>query len=386
MEMISKYIGDILLRQDNVVVPNLGGFVARQMPARFSDASNRILPPYKQLLFRSELNLSDGIFERFVANREQISLQSSTELVRNAVTVWLEQLKQGHRVDVDRVGILFFDESKKIRFEQDRDYNLLLQSYGLGEVSFNLEVEVKETPAVEKANIVEQTLTYEPTVSIVPISGEKVVSISDGEPRTVLVQDAVTPLSKSRSVWYRVAAAAVLLPFVFYSFWVPLTTDVLQTKKLAFSDFNPFGGRAESSYSNFNIQKSTDVLEPQTDIDAIVAALPDETNYFNFTYDEELILAVKFRDAVEPNIELPIASSPGVVGNRIHFISGCFGVKKNVENHLNYLRSLGYQPYIVDVQGGLHRVAVAGTNNQSEIHMLSSNLKEKGIDVWTLKK
>jgi hypothetical protein len=387
MQVISNYIGDLLLRQDSVIVPELGGFVSRQMPARFSEKRNKLLPPYKQLLFHAHLNLSDGVFERYVANRAQLSLNDASNLIKTTVSAWQSQLKNGERIEIDRVGFLFFDEERKLRFEQDRHHNLLMQSFGLGEVVFEIEEEQAPIqvaqPSLEVQ--VEQVRSPEPAGIIVPISGEPIEKLESEESKVVLAQDIVSPRNSNKAIWLRVAAAAVVLPFLFYSFWVPLTTDVLQTKKLAMTDFNPFHKSVPAKYKSILMDGETTLEEANTNLESIVEALPEDVHSFNFNYDEDLIFAVKLEKEA-PQVDVQIAQNEVVSGNTVHLISGCFGVLENAENHMKTLREKGLNPYIVDVQGGLHRVAAGGTTDATQASQIASELKAQGVDTWTLKK
>lgn len=387
MQVISNYIGDLLLRQDSVIVPELGGFVSRQMPARFSEKRNKLLPPYKQLLFHAHLNLSDGVFERYVANRSQLSLDDASNLIKTSVAAWQTQLKNGERIEIERVGFLFFDEERKLRFEQDRHHNLLMQSFGLGEVVFEIEEEQAPIqvaqPSLEVQ--VEQTLSPEPAGIIVPISGEPIEKLESEESKVVLAQDVVSPGNSNKAIWLRVAAAAVVLPFLFYSFWVPLTTDVLQTKKLAMTDFNPFYKPVPAKYKSILMDGETTLEEANTNLESIVEALPEEVNSFNFNYDEDLIFAVKLEKET-PQVEVQVIENKVITGNTVHLISGCFGLKENADNHMKTLREKGFNPYIVDVQGGLHRVAAGGAADATQASQIAGELKAQGIDTWTLKK
>ena len=46
----------------------------------------------------------------------------------------------------------------------------------------------------------------------------------------------------------RYAAASILLPIAFYSFWIPVKTDVLQSGVISLNDFNPFYKKQKGSY------------------------------------------------------------------------------------------------------------------------------------------
>lgn len=387
---ISGYISDLLLRQDNLVVPNFGGFIARRIPARLSEDGGKVYPPYKQLLFHAHLNLSDGVFERYVAHRAKITLSEATITISETVQIWHERLKHGERIELDKVGFLFLDKEKKIRFEQERSYNLLLESYGLGEIVFEKK-EIQQTP--EKADEVVVPLYSE--LEVFPAAGaviEPTPTHESEHQKVVLVQDVSIDGSKVRPLWLKIAAAAVILPFTFYSFWVPLTTDVLETKKLAFSDFNPFHKTVQGRFKLKNITLQEVEMEPVQDLDQIMRSLPEDATFYNFNYDEDLILPVRIvREKNTQNSEVvtnasPIAHVNASSSQKTHLISGCFGLKENADNHIQYLRSLGFDAYIVDIQNGLHRVAAIGVSTEDELKTASNQLKEKDIAFWTLKK
>lgn len=380
------------MRQDDVIVPDLGGFVARRIPARLSDDGRRIMPPYKQLLFHANLNLSDGVFERYVAHRSKTTMQEATSTIANAVSLWNQQLKNGERIELDKVGYLFTDKDNKVRFEQDRSYNLLLQAYGLSEILFEKKIEEKNQISTISLPPQEKEMEGLEITSETFQSTEFIAAETENNTKIVLVQDAVGAGKNTRSIWLKVAAAAVLLPFTFYSFWVPMTTDVLETKKLAFSDFNPFHKHTSPHYQKNILNWEVHAVETNNDLDQIVAALPDDALFYNFNYDDDFILPVRIETNPSAQVtETTILSAAkhqdqAYSGKKIHLISGCFSQKQNAENHIQALKEQGFDAYIVDIQGGLHRVAVLGIDNESELSVASNKLKEKEISFWTLKK
>lgn len=393
---ISKYIADLLLRQDNVIVPEFGGFVARRIPARLSDGGDRILPPYKQLLFHSNLNLSDGVLEQYIAYNGKVSFAEAKNTLSKTVESWHVLLKNGERIELDNIGFLFKDAEQKIRFEQDRSFNLLLQSYGLGEIVF----EKKKEEQAPVSTVVEEVPQ---AIPVIELNASEAISAveedSELEEKVVLLQEAVSEPNKTRPIWLKIAAAAVILPFTFYSFWVPMTTDVLETKKIAFADFNPFHKVATAKYQNLALQFEQSDSDVSIDLDQIISSLPEDASFFNFNYDDELILPVRFekKSVEQSRVEIAVVdktTSSESVNSQIsasskqgiHLISGCFGQKENAENHIASLQAMGFDAYLVDIQGGLHRVAALGVSNENDLAAASARLKEKDIAFWTLKK
>lgn len=406
MKTLEQYISDFLLMHDHLVVPQFGGFMSRKIAAQFSPNSNKISPPSKQIVFHSELHLADGILERYISNRKNLSLPESLVFINNAVLEWKKALKNGNRLEFDKIGVFFQDEDGKIRFIQDRDQNLLLSAYGLGDIRYSFEQQFN-VPITSIDTISEATPT-KAVISITHVNAsttqnteESVNPVSEKE-KIVLVQESVAPAGKkTQRFWIRASVAAVVLPFIFYSFWVPLRTDVLETKTLALIDFNPFHQIEQPRYRSSNLKEFKPENDHLIDVENIINSLSENTQVFNFNYDPELIMPVRIASLSQPKMdsESPIKQSSNdyesiqpkdkniaTQANSIHIISGCFSVKANAEKHLNELKQQGYDAYLVDVKGGLHRVAAGGATNQQEANLLLNQLQDQGISVWTLKK
>jgi hypothetical protein len=393
MNSLDKYMSDFLLLHDSLVVPQFGGFVSRKVAAHLSENSNRILPPSKQILFHFELDLTDGVLERYISSRKKITLDESIAFINDTVLDWKKALKKGDRLEFDKIGVFYQNQEGQIRFIQDRNQNLLRSSYGLCDIRYAFEEQELPTTA-----IVEMPSESQSIPAFVPVMDSKVnstqepseaVITSSEEEKVILVQEPVSPNGKStKRFWIRAAAAAVIVPFLFYSFWVPLKTNVLETKTLAFVDFNPFHNIEKPQ---FNANKLND-FEPENinliDVDHIINSLPVDAHSFNFNYDADLVIPVKIKDAVIPKIELNnnAVASTNTQQNAFNVIVGCFSEKSNAQKQLKDLKSKGYNAYIVDVKGGLHRVAAGGSNSQQEAIQLSQELQNQGLSVWTLKK
>ncbi len=386
---IDQHIAELLMRHDSLVIPDFGGFVSRRIPASWSSNGERMLPPYRQLLFHSHLNLSDGVLEQYIAFREKMSFAEAQVLVRTAVTSWQQRLRLGERIELEKIGYFYADASQKVRFDQDRTFNLLLQSYGLGELVFEKQQHIVES---NTEHSVEERLseTIEFAFDEQPV--ESANASQDDDKVVPFAQKIEDNQSTFAPRWTKWAAAAVLLPLTFYSFWVPLTTDVLETKVLAFSDFNPFHQVKKAKYLGLVLNQPEEFVNNSLNLDQIVNSLPEDALYYNFNYDEELILPVRIERKSNsvtdnmPTVTETKSSVPTVsTAQKIHLISGCFSQKENADNHVQSLKSLGFDAYIVDVKGGLHRVAALGVRNEDELASASMRLKEKDIAFWTLK-
>jgi hypothetical protein len=157
---IEKLIGDLLLRHNYVVVPSFGGFVAKQTAASIDKVNGIMLPPKKSLLFNRQLINNDGLLIASFAKEMGITFDEASQEVQKLVENWYITLNEGERVNIDKVGFLFLDQEKNIGFEQDRYFNLLLHSYGLGKVHFISEEDIQlvNQPVVISPQLVKETV------------------------------------------------------------------------------------------------------------------------------------------------------------------------------------------------------------------------------------
>ena len=142
MISVEQLISDLLLRHNCVIIPSFGGFVAKQTAAKIDYTNGIMSPPRKSLLFNRQLINNDGLLIAELAVSNKIDYSAASEQINAITSVWQTQLKNGERVTIDKVGFLYFDQEKNICFEQDRFFNLLLSSYGLGKVHFLSEEDV----------------------------------------------------------------------------------------------------------------------------------------------------------------------------------------------------------------------------------------------------
>jgi len=143
MTSVEQLIGNLLLRHNCVIIPSFGGFVAQRVSARVDYTNGTMLPPGKSILFNRQLLNNDGLLINEYAHENNVSYDEAATELKSLVGQWQSVLNAGGRIEIERVGNLFFDEERNICFEQDRFANLLLESFGLGSVHFVTEEDVR---------------------------------------------------------------------------------------------------------------------------------------------------------------------------------------------------------------------------------------------------
>lgn len=334
----------LILKHQCVIVPNFGGFVSKPIPASIDFDKGVISAPFKQLLFNRNLMNDDGLLLSEYARLNGLFYQEGVEQLSTFTKNLNADLQLGKQVSIPKIGLFSKDQDGVIRFEQDRHFNHLLSAYGLSNIQF---VPQKETPII----------TMQPKVEELPKG------------------------TTSRNLW-KYAAAACLLPLAFYSFWIPMKTDVLQSGLISYRDFNPFRGKVEIHYHKqrfpFQHPEKTNGKNIQEQLEM---AEPGSIAFYE--YDEESVFAVKLPTAelITETSETPIQpTSP----SKFEFIVGCFSDERNANNFVQKLRNEGFAAHIVP-GGSLMRVSAGGASTQIEIQEIQQKITALGIEGWICK-
>ncbi|HNR86040.1 MAG TPA: hypothetical protein PKN38_05475, partial [Taishania sp.] len=183
---MEQIIGDLLIRHNCVIIPEFGGFVTQRTAAKIDTNLGVITPPSKSLLFNRQLINNDGLLIAELAQQTRVSYDEARLMVQQLVKSWNETLSSGQRITIDKVGFLFFDQERNICFEQDRYFNLLLSSYGLGNVHFLTETDVAiaQHKAIQQEKLEVAAAIEAVATSIVqPVHGQRRDSVHPGPGR-----------------------------------------------------------------------------------------------------------------------------------------------------------------------------------------------------------
>ena len=400
MISVEELIGNLLLRHNCVIVPSFGGFVAKQSSATIDYKNGVMLPPRKSILFNRQLINNDGLLISEFASTNQVYYSSAEATVKFSVSDWNEKLRNGERVTLDRVGYLFYDQEKNICFEQDRFFNLLLESYGLGKVHFVAEedlqiiqhkVEIKPVYFDEEKEATPFKLVTLPILEVERENSEESVNIIEH------------PEVKSSSKMWKYIAAAVLIPIGFYSFWIPMKTNVLESGVLSFRDFNTFYKAEEGSYLKSNFANSKFVTTSERTLEEQTKNLPSDVYVYSYSFDGEpihVLLKENTSGITEANVEVikaPVEvitpkievvktqKTPVSKSGSLHFIVGSFSNEENAKAVIADLKSKGLEAYQL-VDKGLFKVSAGNAKNSTEMKSISEKSKTIGYSGWTLVK
>lgn len=146
---INRYIKDLLLEHDCVVIPGLGGFIGSPIRAEVQSVTKTINPPGKRISFNGQLQRNDGLLMHHIAFAEGISYDEAEEGVQNFVKACKRRLEQSGLIIFPEVGKLMTDAEGAISFYPTPGRNLLQESFGLKPVHYRKTFDTVTQPKIE---------------------------------------------------------------------------------------------------------------------------------------------------------------------------------------------------------------------------------------------
>lgn len=138
---LGKYIHELLLVHETVIIPGFGAFISNYKPAEINET--QIKPPSKEISFSQQIRNNDGLLVGHVSYSERISHLDALKIIEKERENITYLLDKGEKVTLKETGILFYNQKNEIEFTAYIDDNLLLDSFGLEPILFSTDEEGK---------------------------------------------------------------------------------------------------------------------------------------------------------------------------------------------------------------------------------------------------
>lgn len=114
---LSKHIESLLLSNNCVIVPELGGFVTQYIPARFISEEALFLPPYRSVGFNPQLTLNDGLLVQSYMQTYDTNYPETLKLISRAVGQVKGELRHNGEFTFHGIGKLTLGMGGQYDFE-----------------------------------------------------------------------------------------------------------------------------------------------------------------------------------------------------------------------------------------------------------------------------
>lgn len=357
---ITKTIASLLHQHDCVIVPDFGGYVARQHAAGFSASFTVLHPPAKTILFNKNLVHNDGLLATALMEREGLGFDAALKLIGDYVGYCRAMLQAKNRLELKHLGLFYIDAEQTLRFEPEVDVNFLIDSFGLAPVLVHaLEAEEKITP----------------------------VAKSVFEDRRIAVEQPL-PVAKKRN-YVKMAALAVGAPALLAMLLFVATSKPM--KPVLESSLNPFYS-PEKTYTPLAYNHQAILLQPEK----ASPLLADANGYATFSLGAgNRVMVANISDTamrvdktiVKKNLgPLHIASS-GAFDGAYQVVVGCFGIKDNAERLVHELHNNNISAGISGINNkGLHIVSCGGFANKADAVARLEAIRSAYPQAWVMAK
>ena len=116
MNVLERHIESLLLHNDCVIVPDLGGFVAHHVDARYNEEEHLFLPPTRMLGFNPQLRMNDSLLVQSFVDTYDISYPEALGRVEQEVAVLRSLLDEQGRCELEGLGVLYKNQDGKLNF------------------------------------------------------------------------------------------------------------------------------------------------------------------------------------------------------------------------------------------------------------------------------
>ena len=167
---LDRHIEILLLSNDCVIVPGLGGFMAHHVDARFDEADGSFLPPLRTLGFNPRLTMNDSLLVQSYIEAFDISYPEALRRIEAEVEELRQHLESEDRYELNGLGTLRLNNDGNLEFEPCEAGILTPEFYGLSNFEMTpLEVDEPKATESDEETQKQALQTEEPNDGIITI-------------------------------------------------------------------------------------------------------------------------------------------------------------------------------------------------------------------------
>lgn len=132
----SVLILEFLNKHGHVNIPGFGVFYLKTTNASLDNENAHILPPGKEVAFRTETSEKDESLADYILQQNKISRIEAEIELKKLTNFWNSTLEKDGKIAIENIGTFYLDDSK-LHFTGERTVNLSPDFYGLEEINLS---------------------------------------------------------------------------------------------------------------------------------------------------------------------------------------------------------------------------------------------------------
>ena len=375
---LAQHIEALLLENDCVIVPGLGGFVAHYAPATRVEEENIFLPPTRIIGFNPQLKMNDGLLVQSYMSVYGTNFSDATKIVEREVDELIAALHEEGKVDLPNVGEVRYTIYDTFDFAPYDNKITTPYLYGLDAF------EMQELSALEKPQAEKDTFSL-------------VTATTPKEKRTFAVRFNRAYLTNAAAV-----VAAIVLSFFFstpientevieenYATLLPDELfEKIEKQSLAITPIVLKQNTPARKTANKQTGTQKKVVAPVAVREVKVAKEPTVSTETKAKEQASHSVATT-TDAPKQNVQ-PAAAKPVVAAPKrpYHIIIASVGTEKDAEAMAAQLVAKGFSGAKAIVGDGKMRVSIESCGTEVEAYQALARIRENETykNAWVLKK
>ena len=357
---LNRHIEILLLSNDCVIVPGLGGFMAHHAEARYDEEDHTFLPPLRTLGFNPQLTMNDSLLVQSYVEAYDMSYPEALRRIEDEVNELKQHLDNEGHYELNDIGSLSVNEDGKYIFHPCEAGILTPQLYGLSSFEFAL---LGGTSKQQAAPVPVVAAAAEPAE---PEETAEVADVTAPEEEEEEERAIVIKMSWVRNA---VAVAAAVLAFIL------MTTPVSNSE-------NNYQSVSNLNNSILVGMMPKDSNMEKLDISKIEAPKP-------VVNSDSVVPAVVPAKEVEQTVTKAETTSVAAPQEELHYciVLASYITKKNANAFVEELHQKGYTEAEVYIRNNVTRVIYGNFKTVNEAYnKLNRIQKRKGLEAaWVLK-
>ena len=153
---LDRHIEILLLSNDCVIIPGLGGFMAHHVSARYDEKEHLFLPPLRTLGFNPQLKMNDSLLVQSYVEAYDLSYPEALRRIEDEVDELKQHLENEGTYELNDIGVLAVNDDGNYIFSPCEAGILTPELYGLGTFEMGLlnasktAIDISECPTEPK--------------------------------------------------------------------------------------------------------------------------------------------------------------------------------------------------------------------------------------------
>ena len=376
MKELITHIEMLLLRNDCVIVPDFGGFLAFNVPARYVEEELFFLPPMRTVGFNAQLKLNDGLLVQAYMSAYGTTFPDASKRVQKAVKEMIRTLQSEGKLELKGLGLLRVSMDNSYHFTPFLDGLNSPMLYGMGELRI-APMSLLRKPQESSSTTAENFHAPKPE-SAKTFTMRSVKETASTHTKGRLLKGIARTVMAS--------AAAVALFFVL-STPVENSTIGQQTYRAEIISSQLFQSQQKAIPQQAQSKKDRTKAASSQQIESQKPRMVEATKTMSPQKGHNAHQTENSQNNKENNISAQSSvRADNQANKRFSIIVGAFNKKADAERMINQLIKEGYAKAHLISGSRVHKVCISSYENENEAAtQLRTLRKGKHADAWVYK-